>query len=105
MCSGCSPGKCEIPVSEALPMQIACPTCDGIGCDVCGVEGWVKITECPRKIVDRDTMNFIELADFAKDGAFPVAGGTLDQSQSFLVACRYLFNEDAKAESQKYKEK
>lgn len=50
-------------------------------------------------------MNFIELADFAKDGAFPVAGGTLDQSQSFLVACRYLFNEDAKAESQKYKEK
>jgi len=47
-------------------------------------------------------MEFIELADFAKEGSFPVAGGTLDQAQSFLIACRYLFSEDSRAENQKY---
>jgi len=102
MCKGCSPHRCEIPVSEQTPMQIACPTCDEAGCQECDGEGWVQITECPRSMVCRETMEFIELADFAKEGSFPVAGGTLDQAQSFLIACRYLFSEDSRAENQKY---
>lgn len=31
-----------------------------------------------------------ELSDFAKDGAWPVGGGTLDQSDSFLTAHRLI---------------
>tara|TARA_R100000152_G_C6781949_1_gene217713 strand:- start:3322 stop:3471 length:150 start_codon:yes stop_codon:yes gene_type:complete len=45
---------------------------------------------------------FIELADYAKNGAFPIMGGVLEQSQSFLSACQFLWSEDSKAESQKW---
>ena len=102
MCKGCSPQRCEIPVSEQNPMQIACPTCDEAGCEECENEGWIKITECPRNLVGRETMDFIELADFAKKGSFPVTGGTLEQSQSFLIACRILWAEDSQAEQQQW---
>jgi len=86
-------------------MQIGCPSCNETGCDECNNEGWILIKECPQGMVGREVMNFIELADFAKNGAFPVTGGTLEQSQSFLLACRFLWNEDSQAESQQWDKK
>ena len=86
-------------------MQIACPSCDEKGCDECDYEGWLKITNCPQQEVSRDVMDFLELADFAKQGAFPIEGGTLKQSQSFLSACRFLWSEDAQAEAQQWSDK
>jgi len=50
-------------------------------------------------------MSFIELADFAKKGSFPIVGGTLDQSQSFLAASRFFWSEEANAESQQWDKK
>jgi len=47
-------------------------------------------------------MDFIQLADFAKQGMLPVPGGTLSQTQSFLTACRFLWSEENQAESQKW---
>jgi hypothetical protein len=60
----------------------------------------LQITECPQRIIDVETHGFIELADYAKKGLFPVNGGALDQAQSFLAACRFLWSEDDKAEMQ-----
>ena len=50
-------------------------------------------------------MSFIELADYAKNGLFPVSGGALEQSQSFLAACRFLWSEDNRAEMQQMDKK
>jgi len=88
--------------SELAPLQIACPSCDEKGCEFCDNEGWLKITQCPQSEFEVNMMEFLELADFAKQGSFPIIGGTLDQSKSFLTACRFLWSEEAKAENQEW---
>lgn len=105
ICKGCGITKCALQVNEQYPLQIACPTCDEHGCSECDEEGWIRITQCPKTIVDREIMSFIELADYAKNGLFPVSGGALEQSQSFLAACRFLWSEDNRAEMQQMDKK
>jgi hypothetical protein len=40
--------------------------------------------------VSADTYDFMELAGWADDGVMPIAGGSLDQTCSFLEAYRFL---------------
>jgi hypothetical protein len=35
----------------------------------------------------------IEFAGFAERGAWPVAGGVLDQAEQFVEACRFVWQE------------
>lgn len=42
------------------------------------------MTQCPAEYVGTDIWNMIDLARFADGNVLPVAGGVLDQTQSFL---------------------
>jgi hypothetical protein len=55
---------------------------------LCGGSGKTAVTSCPKKLVTSDIWELIDLAYFAKQGAWPVTGGILDQSASFLDACK-----------------
>jgi hypothetical protein len=72
-----------------------CPGCGGEGCTLCGGSGVMTVDQCPLLVIDRETLDVIELAEFAAKGHFPVAGGVLDQAHSFLAACRFVWAEEA----------
>jgi len=48
------------------------------------------LTSCPRNQLGRSTIDLIESSDMYSKGLPPVAGGVLDQSQSFIDAHRLL---------------
>jgi hypothetical protein len=57
--------------------------------------GVAQITSCPSAMVTPDIWEVIEFARDARRGAWPVSGGTLEQSQSFLLAARQIWAEEA----------
>lgn len=46
-------------------------------------------------MVDNETWNAVRLAEFAKRGSWPVPGGTLDQTESFMDAASAVWNESS----------
>jgi len=66
--------------------MIQCGQCDGAGCDSCGEVGRHIVKSCPRKLIDGEMWSMIGDFSISNDGLWPVAGGTLDQTQSFLNA-------------------
>ena len=52
------------------------------------------VKQCPQKEIIPDIGWAMQLARFAKQGAWPVGGGTLDQTASFLAACRIVWQAD-----------
>jgi len=44
----------------------------------------VRIKKCPLQFVGSQTWTMASLARFADKGAWPISGGVLDQSESFL---------------------
>lgn len=88
-----------------------CPGCNGLpfrgrlDCGMCKGAGDVKITRCPKMEVEPGMWEFVRLADWAKDGSFPAAGGTMDQSASFMDACRYLWARESEIEAETRKAK
>jgi hypothetical protein len=63
-----------------------CPTCDGWG--------WVKAS-CPRDSVTGETSRILKYADFAEKGHWPIDGGVLDQSNTFVNACWFIWAEES----------
>lgn len=55
--------------------------------------GRVTISGCPNEYC-REVAPFTKLADLFEKGIPPIAGGALDQSASFLEACRILRSEE-----------
>jgi len=104
ICSGCGPSTCRNKATETSPRRIACPLCNEAGCDECDNEGHFEIVGCPQRAIDRDVIDFLTYADFAKQGTFPVAGGTLDQSSWFLQATQFLLAEERKVEAESWKD-
>ena len=51
--------------------------------------GSLLIAQCPRKELQAGTGEFVNLAEDAEEGNWPVGGGMLDQSHSFRMAYRY----------------
>ena len=45
----------------------------------------------------------LQLADFAKKGNWPVAGGMLDQTKSFIDVAQFIWNEQAHWEAEQMK--
>jgi hypothetical protein len=86
---------------------MTCPTCEGrtgegrtaaeeaIACKECQGRGEIEIASCPRKLISPEVADFCALADHAADGHLPLAGGTLDQTASFLAALRLLRRDEA----------
>ena len=71
---------------------IRCEHCHGEGCDRCEY-GTATFHGCPCRFVN-DIWPALELADFARNGAWPVAGGTLDQTRCFLQVCRWYWDDE-----------
>ena len=57
-----------------------CPECNGAGVEMVRV--------CPRTVMTGDIMTLIEDAALARQGAWPMPGGTLDQVQSLRDGVR-----------------
>jgi hypothetical protein len=94
VCKQCS-STCKDAPSEREPLLIDCQFCGGKDdkCKHCGGWGHQRITQCPRKLITPDIWRLLQLAEFAEKGAFPVSGGVLEQSDSFLSACRSVWQE------------
>jgi hypothetical protein len=45
----------------------------------------------------------IDLFDMAEKGILPVAGGSLDQSVSFIKACQFFTNEEARVRNDQFR--
>lgn len=58
---------------------------------------------CPQKFVGGEIIDFLEYADHAKRGCYPVAGGSLDQTHWFLAASNFLANEERRVENESWK--
>lgn len=68
---------------------MTCPACKGWGKDV--------VTECPLNVIEPETWDAIRAADYAEHGLLPIAGGFLDQTQSYLDWMREIQNETSRA--------
>ena len=55
-------------------------------------------TECPFRLVDAEMWDVILLAEQAAKGSWPIAGGTLRQSYSFVQAVQAIANEQRRYE-------
>ena len=63
-------------------------------CRQCHGRGEWVVTQCPRKFLavhGGGVGELVRLADFARDGAWPEAGGINDQPDSFVHAARLLW--------------
>ena len=70
-----------------------CFECSGRGCDICLMTGRINVVGCPQEIVGDDVWAAIEYAMLYEKGLPPIAGGALDQAESFLSAARFIQNE------------
>lgn len=68
----------------------ACKRCRGRGdvpCPSCGGSGHHTLTSCPYEWITADIGRAFRFRDLARDGCgLPVAGGLMDQTESFLEA-------------------
>jgi hypothetical protein len=92
LCRRCSDKKCEDEGTDAEPIEIECPACNGTGCDECTNGNWI-LKGCPNRYCD-SIGQFVSMADLFNEGLPPVAGGSLDQSASFVDAVRILKYEE-----------
>jgi NADPH-dependent 7-cyano-7-deazaguanine reductase QueF-like protein len=51
---------------------------------MCDRTGRIAVDRCPRVYAGADVWELVELSNYAGEGAWPVAGGTLDQTVSFI---------------------
>jgi hypothetical protein len=69
--------------------------CGGISpavdtCKACRRRGKYLLTECPRNIIPAETSNVLRMFDHARAHDWPLDGGMLSQSDSFLQAYELL---------------
>jgi hypothetical protein len=95
LCKACTADKCHDPPSKHSPALLLCISCNGSGCAACSGRGRFAIDDCPHKLIDRTTGEALRAARFAEKGVLPVAGGTLDQTQSCLDALDIIWSDQA----------
>ena len=83
MCADCQgdPAQCKDRPSEASPI-----TDDSIG---------LVVTECPLEYITDDIWLVLAYVELYEKGLAPVAGGALDQAQSFIEAATFAMAERA----------
>lgn len=86
-----------------MPALIACPVCNETGCDKCDQSGRFTLESCPNRFIGNEMHEVIQMADDYKAGHSPIVGGVLDQSASFIAACRFLASEDNRATAERNK--
>ncbi len=85
-----------------LPAELECVRCGGDkdDCPECKGTGIFTVTQCPLDEVDADVFDLIDDAELFEKGLPPVAGGTLDQCDWFVDACKFIWAELARHESE-----
>ena len=78
--------------TDAEPIEFECPECNGSGCEQCK-DGVVNLHGCPNKFC-RSITSTIPLIDLFHKGMPPIAGGSLDQSASFVDACQFFSTQE-----------
>jgi hypothetical protein len=61
----------------------------------------MMLNRCPQMEITSATVRFIRIADMAKKGALPVAGGSLDQSESWMAAYLWWLQWEGKCEAER----
>jgi len=60
----------------------------------------MALTQCPRMVITAQSGQIVMLAELFKKGLPPVHGGTLDQTEAFLQAARFVWAEQAACEAE-----
>ena len=100
ICRGCKGiEKCkQIPGMDIFNIvELPCHICGGENfteCSACGKTGVMPIIGCPETLITADVWEMMELAKFYEKGLPPIAGGVLDQTQSFISAAAFIFGEE-----------
>lgn len=88
VCTGCTSGQCDNEPSERRPAMLDCPVCENTKaaktCETCSRRGSVRITTCYQAFAGADVWDLVRLSRFAESVALPVAGGVLNQTESFM---------------------
>jgi hypothetical protein len=79
----------------AWHQTLVCDACGGDAelrqsCQACRGRGLLMLSDCPRNLRTEAARRTLEMYQHARDGAWPVTGGVLDQTRSFLQAYRLL---------------
>jgi hypothetical protein len=80
-------------------VEIECPVCDGDGCEECN-DGVFELDGCPNSFCS-PIVRSLDLFDLFEKGLPPVAGGVLDQSQSFVEASQFFESEEGKVKHER----
>jgi hypothetical protein len=94
LCKHCKGGRCHDAPTPATPALLKCPACNGAGCGHCD-DGQIRVDRCPHAVVTRDVWAAFQAAQMAEKGVLPVAGGMLDQTQSFADAVALIWQDDS----------
>jgi hypothetical protein len=73
-----------------------CHVCEGLDdhCTTCGGRGRILIRACPKSLLDAAIVEFLACYSDVGRGDWPAAGGTRDQTRSFLEAVRWMRREE-----------
>lgn len=78
-------------------IEIECPQCNGGGCGECGDRGAFVVEGCPNDFC-QGIGTAISLFELFEKGLPPIAGGSLDQSVSFVQAAAFFGSEERRIE-------
>jgi hypothetical protein len=81
---------------------IRCWACYGSGCGECD-RGRRPIYRCPRASVSRFAVDALRLLALYEQGAFPAAGGLMDQAAAYVEAMQCLTVEVSRARDEESK--
>lgn len=65
---------------------------DQSGCVGCGGRGRFEVS-CPMRFVEGCTWELLQMASFWKQGLPPAAGGFLEQTESVIRGCEFVWGE------------
>lgn len=82
---------------------IRCWWCFGVGCSECNSTGKRPIYRCPRASVSRFAVDALRLLALYEQGAFPAAGGLMDQAAAYVEAMQCLTVEVSRARDEESK--
>lgn len=86
--------------TDAEPIEIECPSCNGGGCVDCK-DGCIVVSGCPNKFC-ASISSTIPLIDLFNKGLPPISGGALDQSASFIAASQYFSAQENLVKAEAY---
>lgn len=83
-----------------IGVLVDCPECNGYGCKNCNGDGRHKYSDCPQKIIDRNTKDAIGFAELMEKGFLPCEGGLLNQSAALIEHCKFYGEEKCRVEAE-----